>query len=201
MSSTRKRLREDAWVSGICATRWIRRFTVAVHSFVTTGTGTSRWLLRSLPHSSAAQSSTVRIPRNCFVFHACLRCIPPKISCKLGKRFLEVERRIAEARQFCVPLVRHNYGSARRRITFEIDATSATLDGSPENYLNQDDFWQRAKRARNEDIKPRLIRRSKLANITRTIEEVEVNGSIIRVRLERDLADHIAQGRYRLPAG
>jgi len=64
-----------------------------------------------------------------------------------------VERRIAEARQFCVPLVRHNYGSARRRITFEIDATSATLDGSPENYLNQDDFWQRAKRARNEDIK------------------------------------------------
>jgi len=37
-------------------------------------------------------------------------------------------------------------------LLFEIDATSATLDGSPENYLNQDDFWQRAKRARNEDI-------------------------------------------------
>jgi len=53
----------------------------------------------------------------------------------------EVERRIAEARRCFAPLVRHNYGSQPEGgLLFEIDATSATLDGSPENYLNQDDL-------------------------------------------------------------
>lgn len=131
--------------------------------------------------------------------------VPTEEQLQAWKAFLEVERRLAEARQFCVPLVRHNYGSARRRITFEIDATSATLDGSLENYLNEDDFWERAKRARNEDIK--LFETAPAARNWRnsrqlgSIEEVDPSSSIIRVRLERDLADYIAQGRYHLPAG
>lgn len=130
--------------------------------------------------------------------------VPTEDQLQTWKAFLEVERRIAEARQFCVPLLRHNYDSARRRATFEIDATSATLDGSPKNYLNQDDFWDRAKRARNEDIK--LLETGSATRNWRnrqlgTIEEVEISNGIIRVRLERDLADYIAQGRYQLPTG
>lgn len=130
--------------------------------------------------------------------------VPTEDQLQAWKAFLEVERRIAEARQFCVAFVRHNYG-ATRRITFEIDATSATLDGSAENYLNEDNFWERAKRARNEDIK--LFETAPAGKNWRntrplgSIEEVDPSSSIIRVRLDRDLADYITKGRYHLPAG
>ncbi len=131
--------------------------------------------------------------------------VPTEDQLQAWKAFLEVERRIAEARQFCVAFVRHNYGSATRRITFEIDATSATLDGSAENYLNEDNFWERAKRARNEDIK--LFETAPAGKNWRnsrqlgSIEEVDVSSSIIRVRLDRDLAEYITKGRYHLSAG
>ncbi len=160
--------------------------------------------IRLLPN----HQHNVGIPRSALTrlssMPVCGDYVPTEDQLQAWNAFLEVERRIAEARQFCVPLVRHNYGSARRRITFEIDATSATLDGSPEHYLNQDDFWQRAKRARNEDIKlfeTASAARKRNSRQLGTIEEVDPSSSIIRVRLERDLADYIAQGRYHMPAG
>ena len=69
------------------------------------------------------------------------------------KVFVEVEERIAKEKQFCVPFVSHNYGEATRNITFKVDAQSATVDSQAKNSITLDDFWQRAKRARNQNIK------------------------------------------------
>lgn len=123
---------------------------------------------------------------------------------KAWEAFLGIEEKIANARQFCVPFVGHNYGAATRRITFEIDATSATLDGSSETFIDADDFWKRVKQAKNEDLKlfetAPTGRNGRSSRQLGSIEEVDADSSIIRVRLERDLADYVTQGRYQLPA-
>ena len=80
-------------------------------------------------------------------------CIPTEQQLEAWKAFTKVEERIAKEKQFCVPFVSHNYGEATRNITFGIAAESATVDGQAENRIALDDFWQRAKRARNQNIK------------------------------------------------
>ncbi|MBD2680658.1 MULTISPECIES: AAA domain-containing protein, partial [Nostoc] len=81
---------------------------------------------------------------------------------------------------------------------------SATLDGSNENSLAAENFWERVKRARNEEIK--LFETTPTGQSWRNsrqlgaIEQVDPNRCTIRVRLERDLADYMAAGRYQLPA-
>lgn len=130
------------------------------------------------------------------------RNLPTEDNLRIWQVFLQIEEKIAQARQFCVPFFSHNgFGI---RISFEIDVTSATLDGSDENSLVVENFWERVKRARNEEVKLFEItptgqnwRNSRQLG---TIEEVVVNSGIIRVRLERDLAEYIAAGRYQLPA-
>ena len=123
---------------------------------------------------------------------------------KAWEAFLGIEEKIAKARQFCVPFVGHNYGAATRRITFEIDVTSATLDGSSETFIEADDFWKRVKQAKNEDLKlfetAPTGRNGRSSRQLGSIEEVDADSSIIRVRLERDLAEYVTQGRYQLPA-
>ena len=128
--------------------------------------------------------------------------LPTEDHLRIWEVFLQIEERIAKTRQFCVPFLSHNgFG---RRITFEIDVISATIDGSDENPLALENFWERVKRAKNEEVKlfettptGQNWRNSRQLGI---IEEVLPNNCIIRVRLERDLADYMAAGRYQLPA-
>ena len=81
-------------------------------------------------------------------------CIPTEQQLEAWKAFTKVEERIAKEKQFCVPFVSHNYGEATRNITFGIAAESATVDSQAENSITLDDFWRRAKRARNQKLNP-----------------------------------------------
>ncbi len=118
--------------------------------------------------------------------------------------FVEIERLQAEKRQFCVPFASHNYGTATRKITFEIDTTSATLDGSPESTLAEDDFRRRLFQSRNEDInffhanadtKERRDRQ-KLG----WVEGIQWDENKVRVMLDSELGDRLAKGKTKLPA-
>ncbi|MFN6501871.1 MAG: translation initiation factor IF-2 N-terminal domain-containing protein [Nostoc sp. DedQUE01] len=128
--------------------------------------------------------------------------VPTEDQLKAWKAFLQIEEKIAKARQFCVRYVSHNY-NLKRRINFEIDVNSATLDGFYQNTLELENFWERARQAKNEDLKlfeTAPIGKNWLSGRQLgTIEEVDPNRCIISVRLERDLAEYIATERYKLP--
>src|SRR6476469_2437774 len=153
----------------------------------------------------------------------CGDCVPTEELLKTWKAFLKIEERIAKTREFFVPFSGHNYGSATRKITFEITASLAQLDKSSGTDLKQDDFWARAAKARNEDVKL-VVRveenREKDDNtkddntskqesaiqparwnaiLLRAMEEVERKKGIIRVRLDSQLVEKIGEGRYLLP--
>ena len=129
--------------------------------------------------------------------------VPTEDQLKAWKAFLQVEENIAKARQFCVHYVNYNYGSGTKRINFEIDVTSATLDGSKENYLDVVNFWERVKQAKNDELKlsettptgKNLYNNRPLGSI----EKVDTKACIISIRLERELAEYIASKRYQLP--
>jgi hypothetical protein len=133
----------------------------------------------------------------------CGENVPTEDQLKAWKAFLQIEEKIAKARQFCVRYVSHNY-NFKRRISFEIDVNSATLDGFYQNSLEVDNFWERARRTKNEDLKlfetapvgKNWISGRQLG----TVEEVDINRGIISLRLERDLAEFMATERYKLPA-
>ncbi|MGF1990947.1 MAG: translation initiation factor IF-2 N-terminal domain-containing protein [Nostoc sp. ZfuVER08] len=129
--------------------------------------------------------------------------VPTEDQLKAWKAFLQIEEKIAKARQFCVRYLRHNY-NFKRRIDLEIDVTSATLDGFYQNTLELENFWQRVKQAKNEDLKlfeTAPIGKNWLSGRQLgTIEEIDPNRCIISVRLERDLAEYMATERYKLPA-
>ncbi|MBN4000419.1 translation initiation factor IF-2 N-terminal domain-containing protein [Nostoc sp. LPT] len=128
--------------------------------------------------------------------------VPTEDQLKAWKAFLQIEEKIAKARQFCVHYVTHNY-NFKRRISFEIDVASATLDGFYQNSLDVENFWERARRTKNEDLKlfetapvgKNWISGRQLG----TVEEVDPNRCIISLRLERDLAEFMATERYKLP--
>ncbi|MEH1921597.1 translation initiation factor IF-2 N-terminal domain-containing protein [Nostoc sp.] len=128
--------------------------------------------------------------------------VPTEDQLKAWKAFLQIEEKIAKARQFCVRYVSHNY-NFKRRISFEIDVASATLDGFYQNSLDVGNFWERARHTKNEDLKlfetapvgKNWISGRQLG----TVEEVDPNRCIISLRLERDLAEFMATERYKLP--
>ncbi|MHC5760665.1 translation initiation factor IF-2 N-terminal domain-containing protein [Nostoc sp.] len=132
----------------------------------------------------------------------CGENVPTEDQLKAWKAFLQIEEKIAKARQFCVRYVSHNY-NFKRRISFEIDVASATLDGFYQNSLELENFWERARRTKNEDLKlfetapvgKNWISGRQLG----TVEEVDPNRCIISLRLERDLAEFMAAERYKLP--
>jgi DNA polymerase III delta prime subunit len=132
----------------------------------------------------------------------CGENVPTEDQLKAWKAFLQIEEKIAKARQFCVRYVSHNY-NFKRRISFEIDVTSATLDGFYQNSLEVENFWERARRTKNEDLK--LFETAPVGKnwITGrqlgTVEEVDPNRCIISLRLDRDLAEFMAAERYKLP--
>ncbi|MEH2320786.1 translation initiation factor IF-2 N-terminal domain-containing protein [Nostoc sp.] len=129
--------------------------------------------------------------------------VPTEDHLKAWKAFLQIEEKMAKARQFCVRYVSHNY-NFKRRISFEIDVASATLDGFYQNSLDVENFWERARRTKNEDLKlfetapvgKNWISGRQLG----TVEDVDPNRCIISLRLERDLAEYMAAKRYQLPA-
>ena len=130
--------------------------------------------------------------------------LPTEAHLRIWEVFLQIEEKIAKTGQFCVPFFSHNGFGFGRPITFVIDVTSATLDGSDENSLAVENFWERVKRAKNEEIKlfettptGKNWRNSRQLGI---IKEIVPNSCTITVRLERDLADYMAAGHYQLPA-
>ena len=153
----------------------------------------------------------------------CGDCVPTEEQLKTWKAFLKIEERIAKTREFFVPFSGHNYGSATRKITFEITASLAQLDKSSSTDLKQDDFWARAAKARNEDVK--LVVRveenrekddnTKDDNTSKqesaiqparwnaillgAIEEIDRKKGFIQVRLDSQLVEKIGEGRYLLP--
>ncbi|MEH2069575.1 MAG: translation initiation factor IF-2 N-terminal domain-containing protein [Nostoc sp.] len=128
--------------------------------------------------------------------------VPTEDQLKAWKAFLQIEEKIAKARQFCVRYVGNKY-NFKRRICFEIDVTSATLDGFYQNSLELENFWERVKQAKNEDLKffetAPIGKNWFNGRLLGTVEEVDPNRCIITVRLERDLAEYMATERYKLP--
>ncbi|MGB8686695.1 MAG: AAA domain-containing protein [Microcoleus sp.] len=148
----------------------------------------------------------------------CGDCVPTEEQLKGWRAFLKIEERIAKTREFFVPFYGHNYGSATRKITFEITVSEAKLDKSSGIFLKQDDFWTRAAKARNEDIK--LVVRVEesrekddstseresvkqpakwQAILLGSIEEIDRAKGFIRVRLDSELVEKIGEGHYQLP--
>ncbi|XZN90736.1 MAG: AAA domain-containing protein [Microcoleus sp.] len=148
----------------------------------------------------------------------CGDCVPTEEQLKGWRAFLKIEERIAKTREFFVAFSGHNYGSATRKITFEVTASLAQLDKSSGIYLKQDDFWTRAAKARNEDIKlvvrveeireqdDRTSERESVpqpakwqAILLGSIEEIDKAKGFIRVRLDSELVEKIGEGNYQLP--
>ena len=129
--------------------------------------------------------------------------LPTESQLKAWQTFLNIEERIAKERQFCVPLIGHNYGSATRKLTFKIDATKATIDSSSGTFLKGDNFWQRAAKARNEDIKLLEVNPDgdgeQIEYLLGSIESIDREKSFIRIRLNSEIVDKIVEGRYQIP--
>ncbi|MBG1259654.1 translation initiation factor IF-2 N-terminal domain-containing protein [Nostoc commune] len=133
------------------------------------------------------------------------RNLPTEDHLRVWEVFLQIEEKIAKARQFCVSFFSHNGFDFGRPITFMIDVTSATIDGSDENSLTVENFWERVKRARNEEIKlfettPTVQDRRSRRNKLGTIKKIVPDSCTISVSLKDDLAKDMAAGRYQLPA-
>ena len=133
----------------------------------------------------------------------CGNHIPTEDQLKAWKAFLKVEERIAKSRQFCVSCLIPNYGATSRQISLEIKVNSATLDGSEEHCLGVDNFWERVKKAKNQEVKfldslptDRNRRNSRQLG---TIEKIDQKHNLIYIRLERELIEYIAKGNYQLP--
>ncbi|MBE9184531.1 AAA family ATPase [Microcoleus sp. LEGE 07076] len=131
------------------------------------------------------------------------RHIPTTEQLKVWHTFLNVEKRIAEARQFCVVFRVHNYGSNFKTVTFEIDRNSATLDGYEENPLELGDFRDRLKKAKNEEIilfdSPPGSRSSRDGETLGRIAEIDFDLGKLRIEIDFDLAIRLAGDRYQLP--
>ncbi len=130
-------------------------------------------------------------------------CIPTEEQLQAWRVYVEIERRIAESRQFCVPFKGHNYGADSRRISFEIDTREATIDGSSETELEEQEFWSRTFKARSEQI--RLFESSPLGKSGRDgrilgrIDSVDAERRLIRIKPDSDLVELMGAGYYQLP--
>lgn len=147
-----------------------------------------------IPYSVLAQMATLA---------SAVNYTPTEDQLQAWKAFLKVEESVARSRQFCIQYTNHKYNGTRQT-TFEIDLDTATLDGSPENELTSDNFWQRIKKARNEDIKLSETvptgKNWRNSSQLGSISEIDPKRGMIRIKLERDLLEYIAAGNYRLPA-
>ncbi|WP_414528748.1 AAA domain-containing protein [Nodularia chucula] len=158
--------------------------------------------LRLLPH----EKHRLGIPKPALArvekMPVCGDHIPTEDQLQAWKAFLQVEENIAKARQFCVAFVGNDYGHTRQ-ITFAVDVNSATLDGSQQNYLNITSFWERVKRSKNQEVKiSETVPTGKFTHkIPKfgSIEKVDPKNCLIKVKVERELAEYIATQRYQPP--
>ncbi|WP_016951260.1 AAA domain-containing protein [Anabaena sp. PCC 7108] len=148
-----------------------------------------------IPQKALAQIATMPV---------CGNHVPTEDQLQAWKAFLKVEERIAKARQFCVLFINYKYSLNSKQITFEINPNVATIDGSNENFLGVENFWERVKQAKNQDIKfSDTVPTEKNRRSSRqlgTIDKIEPKSNLIQIRLERDLVEYIAAGNYQLPA-
>jgi superfamily I DNA and/or RNA helicase len=135
----------------------------------------------------------------------CGNHVPTEDQLQAWKAFLKVEENIAKSRQFCVFFVNknHNNGSNSRLITLEIKINFATLDGSEEHFLSVENFWERVKKAKNQEVKfldsvPTEKNRRNSRQLG-TIETIDQKHNLIHIRLDRELIEYIAKGNYQLP--
>jgi hypothetical protein len=134
----------------------------------------------------------------------CGNHVPTEDQLQAWKAFLKVEENIAKSRQFCVFFInKNNNRSNSRQITLEIKINSATLDGSEEHFLGLENFWERVKKAKNQEVKfldsvPTEKNRRNSRQLG-TIEKIDQKHNLIHIRLERELIEYIAKGNYQLP--
>ena len=125
--------------------------------------------------------------------------IPTEEQLEAWKAYVEIEERKAKERQFRVPFVSHNYGRATKNITFTVNDTSATNGGQINNIqIPDNDFWTRANRARNENVKI-LDNPNSVGRELGTIRSIDCDRNSITISLDDDLVDDINLGRYSLP--
>ena len=133
----------------------------------------------------------------------CGNHVPTEDQLQAWKAFLKVEERIAKSRQFCVYFLNHNNGLNYRQIALEIKINSATLDGSEEHFLGVENFWERVRKAKNQEVKflesVPTERNRRNGRQLGTIEKIDQKHNSIHVRLERELIEYIAKGNYQLP--
>ncbi len=128
-------------------------------------------------------------------------CIPTQKQLEAWKAYITVEEKIALSQQFAVPFVSHNYGQAKRNISFAIDAASATIDGNSENIIQAEDFWKRVQKVKNSTINIADNRRDQDSREIGTIENIDIERNLLKVRLNSETYDALTIGDYKLPEG
>jgi hypothetical protein len=103
-----------------------------------------RQVPRLRPNRQIAQTTVDKPIRKGFV--------PTEVQLETWRAYVNIEERKARDLQFTVSFVNHNYGRATRNISFVVEPKSAT-NGTVDHSLDLDQFWERAKRANNSEIK------------------------------------------------
>lgn len=151
-----------------------------------------------------AHQNNIGIPETAFAAIAtmpvCSSYVPTYDQKKAWGAYLRIQRRIAENRQFYVPVISHNYSSATS-ITFTVNAALATNNGSV--LISPDDFWQRVEKAINKPLKflasSAEIRNRRAGQELGKIELVRRNSQQINVSLEDNIADSLRNEDITLP--
>jgi predicted ATPase len=146
-----------------------------------------------------------------------LPTIPTEEQLQAWEAFLEIEERLALSKQFFVPFVRHNYGTASRNISFEIVADQASVDSSQENRITAQEFWQRAVNSVNnkiylvtedeaEELEELNLEANNKRNQTYTegrelgeIQTIDQQRCLIRIHLESEILHLLDNNEYQLP--
>jgi len=157
--------------------------------------------LRLLPN----RSFTLGIPKSTFkqitAQPFCGEIFPTEEQLKAWRIYVEIERRLVELRQFCVGFQNHNLDAVTRKITFEINVNSATIDGTKNNSLTPEGLWLRVTRAIKEEINlfEQLPENGEKGQLLGYIETIEPLSNLICVNLNSEAIEQILKGDYQLP--
>jgi len=130
--------------------------------------------------------------------------LPTEDQLPIWTTFVEVEQRLAEKRQFCVAFIGHNYGSARRKVTFEIDISTATIDGAAESAIDDIEFRRRLFEAKNQEVQ--IFNASPEGRDGRegeklgAIAAIDWEKSQVRIMLDSEILESVARGSYKIPS-
>lgn len=152
-----------------------------------------------------AYQNNIGIPETAFAEIAtmpvCSSYVPTYDQIQGWEAYLGIQRRIAENRQFYVPVISYNYSASAKHITFTVDAALATSNGSIS--ITLDEFWKRTEKAINEPLKflasSAEIRNRRAGKELGKIESVTRNTNQIRLRLEPDIVKSLRQDNFALP--